>query len=354
MAAPARARCARSGPNRSSRPLRARDVAGRPARAARGALSAGVGRAARAGRAPRSSTSLASPCDPPVAPVALTAAPYTAAMAGDAPLVRQARQGAVVTLTLDSPANRNALSRRLLAELATGLAETQADPDVRVVVLTGAGSTFCSGVDLTERLHPPPGVPPATLPEVLASIVAMPQPVVARVNGHVRAGGMGLVCACDLAAAADGATFAFSEVRVGVAPAVIAVPALRRMGRRSFDRYALTGDVFDARAAAAGGVLSAAVRDVDELDSWVDDVVASLLRCAPAAVAATKGLADLVARPWDEALDAAAELSEGLFGAAEAAEGMAAFLEKRAPSWVVELTSESGDPPATASTRPTT
>ncbi|HVC15045.1 MAG TPA: enoyl-CoA hydratase-related protein [Acidimicrobiales bacterium] len=263
-------------------------------------------------------------------------------MAGDAPLVRQRRNGPVVTLTLDSPSNRNALSRRLLQELATGLAEAQADPDVRVVVLTGSGPAFCSGVDLKERLHPPPGDPPATLPEILTAIVAMPQPVVARVNGPVRAGGMGLVCACDLAVAPAGATFAFSEVRVGVAPAVIAVPALRRMARRAFDRYALTGDVFDAPEAARAGLLTAAVADADELDAWVDAVVGSLLRSAPTAVAATKGLGDLVARQWDDALDAAAGLSEGLFGAPAAAEGMAAFLEKRTASWVVDWAAGTG------------
>lgn len=261
---------------------------------------------------------------------------YTAPVPGDAPLVRQEYEGPVVTLTLDSPASRNALSRPLLAELASGLAEARADPDVRVVVLTGAGTTFCSGVDLAERLRPPSGEPPATLPDVLSAIVSMPQPVVARVNGHVRAGGLGLVCACDLAVATQDATFGFSEVRVGVAPSVIAVPALRRMGRRAFDRYALTGDVFDSGEAAAAGVLTAAVRDTEALDAWVDQVVGSLLRSAPTAIAATKGLADLVARPWDEALDAAAELSEGMFGAEAAAEGMAAFLEKRRPSWVVE------------------
>lgn len=241
-----------------------------------------------------------------------------------------------MTLTLDSPTNRNALSRRLLAQLSTALAEARADPDLRVVVLTGSGSTFCSGVDLAERLHPPPGDPAATLAEILTALVTMPHPVVARVNGHVRAGGMGLVCACDVAAAPAAATFAFSEVRVGVAPAVIAVPALRCMGRRAFDRYALTGDVFDAGEAASAGVLTAAVRDPDELDAWTDAVVASLLRSAPEAVRATKALPDLVARPWDDALGAASELSDALFGAPAAAEGMAAFLEKRLPSWAVE------------------
>lgn len=258
-------------------------------------------------------------------------------MAADAgALIRYDRNGPVVTVTLDSPKNRNALSRRLLAELHGALSGAQADPDVRVVVVTGEGPTFCSGVDLTERLHPPPGEPPATLAEVLTTIVAMPQPVIARVNGHVRAGGMGLVAACDLAGADAAASFAFSEVRVGVAPAVIAVPALRRMGRRAFDRYALTGDVFGSEDAAAAGLLTTVVPDREALDGWVDATVASLLTAAPQAVAATKGLGDLVGGSWGEALAAAEELSDGLFASDAAAEGMAAFLEKRRAAWVVD------------------
>lgn len=257
-------------------------------------------------------------------------------MADGTELVRRERHGPVVTLTLDSPKNRNALSSRLLAELAAGLAGAQEDPDVRVVVLTATGTTFCSGVDLTERLHPPADTGPATLTDVLSAIASMPQPVLARVNGHVRAGGIGLVAACDLAAAVTGASFAFSEVRVGVAPAIIAVPALRRMGRRAFERYALTGDVFDAPAAVAAGLLHALVTDIDALDAWVAQVVGSLLASAPSAIAATKGLADLLVGTWDDALAAATALSDDLFAAPAAGEGMAAFLEKRRPSWVVD------------------
>lgn len=256
-------------------------------------------------------------------------------MRTDHPLVRHDRLGAVATLTLDSPHNRNALSAQLLAELAAGLHEARSDPDLRAVVLTATGGTFCSGVDLAERLHPP-GSAPATLSRVLSALAATPQPVIARVNGHVRAGGMGLVAACDLAVAPAAATFAFTEVRVGVAPAIIAVPALRRMGRRAFERYALTGDVFGAEAAAAAGLLSAVVADLEELDMWVAGVVRSVLRSAPAAVAATKGLADLAHRPWEDALAAAEELSDRLFSSPTAAEGMSAFLEKRPPSWVME------------------
>lgn len=252
------------------------------------------------------------------------------------PLVHRDRHGPVVTLTLDSPKNRNALSARLLAELAAGLDEAAHDPDVRVIVVSGTGTTFCSGVDLAERLHPPPGPPPVTLAEVLGAIASAPQPVVARVNGHVRAGGMGLVAACDLAAAVVGATFSFSEVRVGVAPAIIAVPALRRMGRRAFERYALTGDPFDAPEAVHAGLVHAALGDREALDEWVEGVVRSLLSAAPSALAVTKSLADLVAGPWDDALDAATALSDDLFDAPAAAEGMAAFLGKRRPSWVLD------------------
>lgn len=262
---------------------------------------------------------------------------YTSWVTGsDAALVRQDRRGPVVTLTLDSPKNRNALSRTLLAELHGMLRSAQADPDVRVVVLTAEGRTFCSGVDLTERLHPPPGEAPATLADVLTTIAALPQPVIARVNGHVRAGGMGIVAACDLAVADGDGSFAFTEVRVGVAPAIIAVPALRRMHHRAFDRYALTGEVFGAADAASAGLLTAAVPDRVALDAWVDEIIGALLACAPQAVAATKGLADILDQPWGEALSAAEELSDTLFKSEPAAEGMTAFLEKRHAAWVTE------------------
>lgn len=257
-------------------------------------------------------------------------------MAGPVPLVHHDRQGPVVRITLDSQHNRNALSRTLLAELHGALAGAQADPDVRVVVLSALGRAFCSGMDLTERLHAPAEPPPVTLAEVLTTIVAMPQPVIARIDGHVRAGGMGLVASCDLAVATDAVTFAFSEVRVGVAPAVIAVPALRRMGRRLFERYALTGEAFGATEAAAGGLLTDAVPDRGSLDTWVEARIASLLAAAPQAVAATKGLMDLAGQPWGDALAAAEVLSDDLFASGSAAEGMAAFLEKRRAAWVAD------------------
>jgi methylglutaconyl-CoA hydratase len=275
------------------------------------------------------------------------------------PKVRVDRRGPVTTLTLDSPHNRNALSSGLLRELRDALHGAQADPDVRVVVLTGEGTVFCSGVDLQERRHPAPAgegpaaegdraagggeaAGPASLPDVLSCLVGLPQPVIARVNGHVRGGGLGLVAACDLAVAAPSATFAFSEVRVGVAPAVIAVPGLRVMDRRAFARYALTGDAFAAVDAAAAGLLTTVT---DDVDGWVAGVVASVLRSSPAAVAATKELTGWpavgapgigAAGAWDDVIAAAEALSDELFASADGVEGTAAFVEKRPARWVVE------------------
>jgi methylglutaconyl-CoA hydratase len=247
-------------------------------------------------------------------------------------LVHIAREGPVLTLTLDSPHNRNALSARLLDQLAEGLAAAAADRHVRVVVLTATGSVFCSGADLSERA----GTVTSRMPEILTSIRSAALPVVARVGGHARAGGLGLITACDLAVAAKDSTFAFSEVRIGVAPAMILVPALRVAGRRFLARASLTGEPFSATAAAQADVLTEVVDDVADLDAWVEGVVASVLKSAPGAVRATKALlGQLRELPWTEGLELARVTSADLFGAAEAAEGMDAFLGKRAPSWDV-------------------
>lgn len=252
------------------------------------------------------------------------------------PVVRVERRGPVARLTLDSPGNANALSARLLGELAHALSDCRGDPSVRVMVIAAAGTTFCSGADMAERLEHPVAGSTAAIGAVLSAIATAPHAVVARVQGHVRGGGMGLVAAADMAVAAAGATFAFSEVRVGVAPAVVAVPVLRRMSRRSFERWALTGDVFDAAEAAASGLLSAAVADEAALDAWIDAVVSSVLRSSPAAVAATKTLPDICAGPWETALADAEQLSDALFASEGGEEGMRAFFEKRRPAWSAE------------------
>ncbi len=234
------------------------------------------------------------------------------------------------TITLDSPHNRNALSARLLDELYDALRDATEASALRAIVLTGSGTVFCSGADLSER----GAAAPNRMPDVLTCIVESPVPVIARVNGHARAGGIGLIAASDMAAAPAGATFAFTEVRVGVAPAMILVPALRVMDRRSLARMVLTGERFDANDAAATGLLSAVVADDAALDAWVDAQTGALRQSAPGAVSVTKDLLrTLPAREWAEGLAAAAATSASLFAGPEAAEGMEAFLEKRAPSW---------------------
>src|SRR5262245_5149254 len=150
----------------------------------------------------------------------------------------------IATITLDSPNNRNALSRRLMAELAAHLATAWEHPEVRGVLLTATGTTFCSGADLRD----PPGAEPTpgevTVPQILTDLWRSPKTVVLQLNGHVRAGGIGLVAAADLVVAPRRATFAFSEVRLGVAPAIVAVLCGRRMQPRPLARYMLTGESF--------------------------------------------------------------------------------------------------------------
>ncbi|HEY2215461.1 MAG TPA: enoyl-CoA hydratase-related protein [Acidimicrobiales bacterium] len=247
-------------------------------------------------------------------------------------LVRHHEERGIHTLTLDSPHNRNALSSQLLSELAHGLRDATTDPSTRAIVITGAGTVFCSGADLSERNK---GVTTG-MPEILSLITASPAPVIVRVNGHARAGGLGLIAAADMSVAPTKASFGFSEVRVGVAPAMIMVPALRVADRRFLTQMCLTGETFDAAAAAAAGLLTATVDDEVGLDQWVSDRILSILKSAPGAVKATKELLEsLPGTPWDAALALAQTRSAELFASAEATEGMDAFLAKRTPAWDV-------------------
>lgn len=247
-------------------------------------------------------------------------------------LVTMSVDNGIATVTLDSVANRNALSTRLLTQLSWALTSAGADEAVHAIVLTAQGSVFCSGADLAD---PPSNDPdkPFSYPEVLRAIIESPKPVVARINGHARAGGLGLIAACDIALAPSAATFAFTEVRIGVVPAIIAVVCQRVMQPRPFERYVLTGETFDAAAAAACGLVTVAVPDAD-LDATVASVLADLHRTEPTAVAITKGLvAALPEMDLSDAFAHAAAISVERFASAEGREGIAAFREKRSPSW---------------------
>lgn len=248
-------------------------------------------------------------------------------------LVSVATAGPVATITLDSPANRNALSSGLLTELHAALAGALADPQIRVLVLTGAGTVFCSGADLKET-RDSPGAAPELYPAVLQLIWDSAKPVVGRVNGSARAGGIGLISACDLAIAVAPATFGFSEVRIGAAPAIIAVTCLRRMPPRAAAQYFLTGEVFGAARAAEIGLLTSVV-EPGELDQATTAATGMLLRGAPGALAATKDiLREVPGLDVAEGLARMQRLSAQRFASDEAREGMAAFAAKRSPSWV--------------------
>ncbi|MFJ9057421.1 enoyl-CoA hydratase family protein [Streptomyces sp. NPDC102409] len=233
----------------------------------------------------------------------------------------------VTTLTLDSPANRNALSARLVGELTEALAGCAADDTVRAVVLTHTGTTFCAGADLTA----PPD--PAAFVALMRAVVALPKPVVARVTGHVRAGGLGLLGACDISAAGPDATFALTESRLGLAPAVISLPLLPRLDPRAAARYYLTGERFDAAEAARIGLVTLAGEDVDKA---LVPVLDGLRRASLQGLAASKELVTAtVLQSFDSHAEDLIARSAALFASDAAREGMTAFLERRDPSWVL-------------------
>ncbi|WP_092530529.1 enoyl-CoA hydratase family protein [Amycolatopsis arida] len=250
-------------------------------------------------------------------------------------LVHYSVAGGVATITLDSPHNRNALSAQLRRELRDGLTTAVADEAVRVIVLDHTGPVFCAGMDLKEAR----GAGAADqgvneFPEILEQIWTSPTPVVAKLAGPARAGGVGIVAAADIAVAVRDATFAFTEVRIGVVPAVISVTVLPRLTPRAAHELFLTGDTFDAERAAEIGLINAAV-PAERLDAEVARYVRSLSLGGPNALAATK---ELLRTERPSTLSAAfadmLELSARFFASEEAQEGITAFAQKRPAAWV--------------------
>jgi methylglutaconyl-CoA hydratase len=237
-------------------------------------------------------------------------------------------------ITLDHPAKRNALSVGLVTELAAHLATALADPQVRVVVLTGAGPAFCAGADLASGgLTATAGGAEHPFVTVLKTIWEAPKPVIGRINGSAFGGGIGLVAACDLTVAADGATFAFNEVRVGVVPAIISVLCVPKLGIQQAMWLFLTAERFSAARAVELGLVHRAV-PADGLDAAVEEVIALVRLAGPNAVREAKQLVRRVPElPLTEAFRRTAEQSAALFASEEAAEGMGAFLQKRKPRW---------------------
>jgi enoyl-CoA hydratase/carnithine racemase len=246
-----------------------------------------------------------------------------------AELVHYAVADAVATITLDSPANRNALSRQLVTELVAHLDRAGADPDVRAVLVESSGKVFCSGADLTEASTAGMEAGTRRIVDLQRLIATLDKPVVTKNLGAVRAGGIGIVAAADIAISAEDATFALTEVKLGLAAAIISLTVHHRMTPRAAALTTLGGEVFTGAEAASYGLVTKAVPS-DDLDAEVAAVCASLATGAAQGLRESKRILnrDLVARI--DALGAEmAETSTRLFASDEAREAMTAFLSRK-------------------------
>jgi len=254
-------------------------------------------------------------------------------------MLRTERKGGVATLVLDRPDVGNAINDELIARFTDALAAGGADPAVRVVVITGAGKVFSAGADFRWMLRMREAGTEANRDDarrtqrLFAAVAELPKPVVARVNGPARGGGVGLLAAADVVVAAAEAHFAFTEVRVGIVPATIAPFVIARVGAARARRLFCTGETFGAADALAWGLVDR-VAPAAELDAAVDAVVADLVKGAPGAIAEAKKLVrDLATAEPASVPTYTADLIARLRAAEEGQEGMAAFLEKRPPRW---------------------
>jgi methylglutaconyl-CoA hydratase len=249
------------------------------------------------------------------------------------------QSGPVLTVALNRPDQHNAMNPAIIAGLTDLFAALPSRDDVRVVVLTGNGRSFCAGADLafmraaadyTFEQNVADG---RAIFDLMLAVDRCPQPVVGRVNGPAIGGGAGLVSCCDVVVAVEQATFAFSEARLGIVPAVISPFVLARMGPSHARELFLTGERFDARRAQAIGLVHYVVSAAD-LDAVVAERVGKLLQAAPGAQAAIKELIHTVAfRPQESVRDYTAETIARRRASDEGREGMSAFLEKRKPWW---------------------
>ncbi|MGI9420380.1 MAG: enoyl-CoA hydratase/isomerase family protein [Geminicoccaceae bacterium] len=261
-------------------------------------------------------------------------------MTEDNPFTLVRRDDGVAVVTLNRPAVHNAFDDHLIERLTGTLETIGTDQGVRALVLTGNGKSFSAGADLNwmrrsadygedENLRDA-----RSLARLMTTLDRLPKPTIARVNGAALGGGVGLVCCCDIAIAADHARFGTTEVKLGIMPSVIGPYVVRAIGARQARRIMLTGERFDAAEALRIGL----VHDVigpEGLDSKVDTVLAEILENGPSALGATKGLVqDVVGLPISpDVIDETARRIAALRATPEAKEGLGAFLEKRSPSW---------------------
>jgi isohexenylglutaconyl-CoA hydratase len=263
--------------------------------------------------------------------------------------LKLAQRGAVLHVWLNRPELRNALSQKMVRELAATFAAIAEDRDIRVVVLRGAGGTFCAGGDIknmsSAQVAPPAGAADELKDNnrrfgaMLEAVNAAPQVVIAAVEGAAMGGGFGLACIADITVATADARFAMSEVTIGVVPAAISPFVVQRIGLTAARRLGVTGIRLNGQEAATIGIAHFAVADAAALDEAIRGICNQVLKCAPGAVAATKQLMLRAANPnaLGELLDEAAEIFATAVRSAEGKEGTSAFVEKRKPSWLMQV-----------------
>jgi methylglutaconyl-CoA hydratase len=251
-------------------------------------------------------------------------------------------QGAIRTITLSRPEVRNAFNDEVIAELKTAFTEAGQAADVRCVVLAAEGPAFCAGADLNwmrrmaDYTRDENLADAGQLAAMLRAIYECPKPTIARVQGDVFAGGVGLVAACDMTVSVDTATYCLSEVKLGLIPATISPYVIRAMGARSSHRYFLTAERFSAAEAHRVGLVHEVVA-ADALDAKVAELTSALVSASPNAVRACKRLVqDVAEREIDDALVAhtVAGIAD-IRSSAEGKEGVQSFLQKRKPSWLL-------------------
>jgi methylglutaconyl-CoA hydratase len=255
------------------------------------------------------------------------------------------QRGAVRWIWLNRPEYRNAFNDGLVAEISAAFADVEASPDTRVVVVAARGPAFCAGADLnwmrsmatladSDKDHADNHADALKVARMFHAVHSCSRPVIGRVQGDAFGGGVGLAAACDIVVAAESASFALSEVRLGLVAATISPHVVRAMGAREAARYMLTAEKFDAARARELGLVQETVA-AEALEAEVERLVRHLLAASPAALAATKRLlADVVEAPMDDVLLAAtAKCIADARVSPEGREGIAAFLDKRAPSW---------------------
>ncbi len=252
------------------------------------------------------------------------------------PIVLSDVVAGVATLTLNAPERKNSLSAELVNALGDALERAMADDEVRVVVLTNTGNTFCAGADLKAAQPGVAGFVEArhTFVSVMTQIMRAPKPVIGRADGHATGGGVGLIAACDISVMRDDAKIGFTEARLGVAPAVISVVCLPKMRRSDASELFLTAERFTPQRAVDAGLINAAV-PADRLDDAVEDYVDKIVRGGPLALAACKELiATVPGMELGEAFEWTAPMSARLFQSDEATAGIAAFNARGSAPWI--------------------